>query len=302
MRPIGKGWGIMAGVGVAIVVGFAYRALRPPAQTKSLLLGDSLGVGLTKPLLALGIPLSSIAESGTTVRYWTTVGEEKLRQALKEKPAWVFVSLGANDTFNGDAYALMASSATAKLLAAIISTGAQVFWIGPPELPPIYNSRTPSQSVLDAIRAVVENTPGAMWLDNSAFNIPRSADQLHPTDAGYAAWANLLVDELSLFFVTLAPASTKTALSADDGAEPSPIPPPPSVVVTPAGWTRLQNAGRPLMVFALSVLAQRRPIGDLQTKSIDGRQIGALTEWHWDNHVDHTWKWHRGISLLTPTT
>jgi hypothetical protein len=55
-----------------------------------------------------------------------------------------------------------------------------------------------------------------------------------------------------------------------------------------------------MMVFALSVLAEKRPIGDLQTRNIDGRQIGALTEWHWDNHVDHMWKWHRGISLLVP--
>ncbi len=294
-------WGMFASAGAGLVLAFAYRARRPVTRGATLLVGDSLGVGLAKPLAALGMPLVSIAEPGTTVTYWIVVGGQRLRQALAEKPGWVFVSLGVNDAYNGDAYATTAASATASLLATLTESGAHVFWIGPPKLPSSYNNRTPSQAVLDAIRAVVDRTAGATWIDNAVVNIPRTADQLHPTDEGYAAWANLLVDELALFFVALQPASSdKTAFSADDIAEPSPRPPPPSVVSLPPGWVYLRDASRPMRVFALSILVQRRPIGDLQTKSIEGRQVGALTEWHWDDHVDHTWKWHRGISLLKP--
>lgn len=88
----------------------------------------------------------------------------------------------------------------------------------------------------------------------------------------------------------------KTESETDE--EPFPIPPPPSIVTTPPGWVRVPHATRAMMVFALTVLAQRRPIGDLQVGTVDGKEIGALTDWHWDNHVDHTWKWHRGISMV----
>lgn len=263
----------------------------PPA----LLVGDSLAVGLAGPFKSLGLAHRSIAVSGTTVDYWTKAGKARLRARLADKPGLVFVSLGANDAYAGPSYASTAADATTRLLTMIASSGAQVIWIGPPALPATYSGKPMAQPVIDAIRAVVESTAGAMWLDNSAFAIPRGPDQLHPTAAGYTSWANLLVDLLGQFFV--APGPAEASLRGDDD-EPAPRPDPPSIVTVPAGWTRLQNASRPMLVFGLTVLAQRRPLGDVQTKTIDGRSIGALTEWHWDNHVDHTWKWHRGISLL----
>jgi len=267
----------------------------PPA----LLVGDSLAVGLAGPFKSLGLAHRSIAVQGTTVDYWTKGGKTKLQSALAGKPGLVFVSLGTNDAYAGPSYASTAADATTRLLTTIASSGAQVIWIGPPALPPTYGGKPTAQSVIDAIRSVVEATAGAMWLDNSAFAIPRAADQLHPTAAGYSSWANLLVDLLGQFFVSPGPAETgtKAALEGDDD-EPSPRPDPPSAITVPEGWARLKNASRPMLVFGLTVLAQRRPLGDVQTKTIDGRSIGALTEWHWDNHVDHVWKWHRGISLL----
>lgn len=284
----------LASVGaIASAAWVAVRAKRglPPA----LLVGDSLAVGLAGPFKSLGLAHRSIAVSGTTVDYWTKGGKAKLQSALKGKPGMVFVSLGANDAYAGPSYASTAADATTRLLVTIASSGAQVIWIGPPALPATYAGKSKAQSVIDAIRAVVETTAGAMWLDNSAFAIPRGADQLHPTAAGYASWANLLVDLLGQFFVSPGPA--EAALQGDDD-EPSPRPDPPSIIAVPADWARLKNASRPMLVFGLTVLAQRRPLGDVQTKTIDGRSIGALTEWHWDNHVDHVWKWHRGISLL----
>ena len=80
--------------------------------------------------------------------------------------------------------------------------------------------------------------------------------------------------------------------------EPYPRPPPPQDVPVPDGWQRLKKSSPALDAFAVDVLHQRQPIGDVQTTVVDGRSVGALTEYHWDNHVDHTWKWHRGISLI----
>ncbi len=304
-------WGLvgLGGLGAAIAGFLARRAKTPkfvPAAPSSILLvGDSLGVGLAEPLKSLGLPLSSIAKEGTTIAYWLSLGKADLEHALKSKPTWVFVSLGTNDAYDSTNTPAKASAATSSFLDLCfgVGAGAQVFWIGPPSLPTSYGRRQLDRSIIDAIQQMVERTSASIWLDNAVVNIPRQGDQLHPTGPGYTAWAKLIVDELAQFFVEPGPSEsgTKAASLGDDAEEePSPRPPPPSEVTLPAGWVRMPQATRSMMVFALSVLAQRRPIGDLQTATVDGRQVGALTEWHWDNHVDHVWKWHRGISLLVP--
>lgn len=306
-------YGIGALVGLALIVLGRVLANRKRSvgALPTLLIGDSLGVGLAAAFRALGLSVESIAVSGTTVDYWVKAGSGKLfEQALvRGKPGSVFVSLGANDAYNGDSYASTAAASTRALLALISGStraGPQVFWIGPPKLPATYGGNLMSQAVLDAIRGVVETTDGARWLDSSAFDIARSDDHLHPTAAGYSNWATLLVAELGASFVTPSSATVKggiggVSLGADDSDEPIPRPNPPTVVVSPPpGWVHRKDASGPMMAFAISVLAQRRPMGDVQTAVIDGSRIGALTEWHWDNHVDHAWKWHRGISLLAP--
>lgn len=289
-------------VGVGLLAAAAAFLRRPRSSAKTsgpmLLLGDSLAVGLSGPLKSLGLPMQSIAIEGTTTEFWTTNGRARLAVALTPSIGTALISLGTNDAYAGESYAPRAFAATHQLLSTIIGAGAQVLWIGPPNLPSSYGSKRLNQSTIDTIRQVVESTDGALWLEHSNTNLPRQSDQLHPTQVGYVAWANLLVDELAQFFVSPGPTNMRNSIG--DDTEPSPIPPPPSVVPIPAGWTRLTNASRPMMVFALSVLAERRPIGDLKPGTVDGREVAALTEWHWDNHVDHTWKWHRGISLLVP--
>lgn len=289
-------------IGAGLLAAAAAFLRRPRSSARAsgpmLLLGDSLAVGLSGPFKSLGLPMQSIAIEGTTTEYWTTTGRARLATALTPSIGTVLVSLGTNDAYAGESYAPRALASTHQLLSTLIGAGAQVLWIGPPKLPSSYGSKLLSQGTLDTIRQVVEATDGALWLDHGNTNLPRQSDQLHPTQAGYLAWANLLVDELAQFFVS--PGPTDMSNSLGDDTEPSPIPPPPSVVPIPPGWDRLKNASRPMMVFALSVLAERRPIGDLKLGTVDGREVAALTEWHWDNHVDRTWKWHRGISLLVP--
>lgn len=192
------GLGLLAGIASII-------ARKRPATSSMLLVGDSLGIGLAIPLRALRLPLQSISVAGTTIDYWTTIGKPQLQAALRPSISVVFVSLGANDAYAGADDASIAAAATRQLLSVLLAANVQVFWIGPPKLPASYGGKTMSQSIVDAIRQVVETTNGAMWIDDSKFNLPRQEDQLHPTVAGNLAWANLLVDELAQFFVAPGP-------------------------------------------------------------------------------------------------
>jgi len=283
-----------AGLVAAVMRG---KGLNRGAPLPTVLVGDSMGVGLTSPLRMAGLPIHSIAVQGTTVEYWVNQGAAALQASLATKPGAVLVALGTNDAFNGDSYAPRAAAAAAKLLATIAASGAEIYWVGPPKLPASYGGKAPSQVVVDAIRNEVDAFGGgAFWVESSDLGITRSADGLHPTGAGYSYWSDIIVDRLGLAFV-----STADTLQGDTfGAD---IPPPPSPIVVPAGWTQLKGAVSPaLTAFAVSVLVQRRPIGDLLVSMIDGKSIGALTTWHYDNHVGHVLKWHRGISLLQEAT
>ena len=53
-----------------------------------------------------------------------------------------------------------------------------------------------------------------------------------------------------------------------------------------------------MTTLAQQVLAEQRPLGDVQQSVVGGQTIGAFTELHWDNHVDNEWKWHPGVSIL----
>lgn len=294
--------GALAGIVAAAATAIALRRKGSPVSASpSLLVGDSLAIGLANPFASLGMRFESIAISGTTVEYWTKGGLAKLQAELAKKPASVFVSLGTNDAFNGATYTATAAASTNMLLALIARTGALVFWIGPPSLPASYGGKLPSQAVIDGIREVVENTQGATWIDSSKATIARESDGLHPTMSGYYYWADLLVDDLAGSFVSPTNVGQPEKLG-EDSDEPFPRPPPPSVVVVPAGWVHTKTRTPAMTAFAVSVLAKRKPIGDLEISNVEGVRVGALTEWHWDNHVGGEWKWHRGISLLTPTS
>lgn len=89
----------------------------------------------------------------------------------------------------------------------------------------------------------------------------------------------------------------RTAVAIANGTK---RPAPPSKVVVPAGWYRMpDSAVTPAMTaFAEATLQQQKPLGDVQETDIAGKHVGALTEWHWDNHVGGVYQWHRGVSML----
>jgi len=165
---------------------------------KVLLVGDSLAVGLDSHFAMLGVPHDKAAVIGTTVQYWASgQGNAALKRALVEKPDLVLVSLSANDAFvpkvgNGD----IAVRETKSLLQQFKDAGAKVAWIGPPSLPPEYNGRKPDPRVILGIRETVLADPSNRWLDATGLNIPRAADLLHPTAAGYHLWAQDIINEL----------------------------------------------------------------------------------------------------------
>lgn len=301
--------GIIGGVVVAAIAAVAIVQRKRSSSSEALptvLIGDSLAVGLASPLRMAGLPLHSIPVAGTTIDYWLNKGKAALHQALATKPGGVLVVLGTNDALNGDEYAAKASAAAKELVELITSAGGTVFWIGAPTLPSSYGGKTFSQAVLDAIRTAVKALPDTVWIESSGFTIERSADKLHPTGAGYAHWSDLIVDQLVSKFVT--PDTVQGDVLSGDQPEPSPRPSPPSIVVIPPGWQRLALKKVPWQVanelqrYAVTVLVQKRPLGDLQPKTIEGKQYGVMTDLHWDDHSDNTWKWHRGMSLLEGIT
>jgi lysophospholipase L1-like esterase len=293
--------GALAGIVAAAATAIALRKKGSPVSaSRSSLVGDLFAHGLASPLRSLGLNFELLADSGSTVEYWTKGGLARLQAELAKKPSSVFVSLGMNDAFNGEAYATMAGASTNMLLAIINRAGGLIFWIGPPSLPS-YGGKLPSQAVIDAIRQVVENTPGATWIDSSTATIARQSGGLHPTLSGYYYWADLLVDDLAGSFVSPTDVGQAEKLG-EDSDEPFPRPRPPSVVVVPTGWVHTKTRTPATTAFAVAVLAKRKPIGDLEINNVEGVRVGALTEWHWDNHVGGEWKWHRGISLLVPSS
>jgi len=284
-------WAGLAG-GVALLGWGFSRAAAPRGRV--LLVGDSLAVGLAGPLRTLGINLDSSAVVGITIGYWLTTGAAKLHGALAAKPGLILISLGTNDAYSSATQERLEADAR-KLLAQLVASGAAVVWIGPPPLPSQYGSNLVDMQKLAAIQRAVESTQFATWIDSSGLQLPRAADGLHLTDAGYTTWAEILVRELA---EAQPETRARTTIFGED--PPEVVPPPPVNVKLPAGWKRLKFADMPtgMSAKAINVLAERRPLGDIQTWSMGGRTLGIFTELHWDDHVGNRWQWHRGVSAV----
>lgn len=298
--------GIVGGVAILAAIGAVLTKAtglnRPKGPT--LLIGDSLAVGLGPALVGLGLNLEHHGMVGAPIAYWNSSGQKILKDALARDPGLIIVVLGTNDAYNGDDYASNAADNARELLTQLGAKGAQVAWVSPPTLPAKYSGRNPSQAVIEAIRKVVQATPFASWIDSTTLNIPRSADTLHPTGEGYRAWANTLIEQLSeRWIVALSTPSTTTtpatALTGDVfGVD---VPPPPVVIKVPEGWVRSKGLRitSPIRAWLLNLLGSRLPLGDLQVKTFGNLELGALTDLHYDDHVGNKLQWHRGMSVLT---
>lgn len=180
---------ILAGAAVATGVGLAFvLGSRPKIGPSSrvLLIGDSLAVGLGPQLRSLAadddVPFLGIGVVGSTIRDWAHgARRSELMAALAAfDPNFILVSLGTNDEYLTAASAAAEEDDLDDLLALLAEYGV-VVWIGPPTLPKPTNGAV----------AMIEDT-GVPYFSSDRLDIPRAPDGIHPTVAGYGAWAGML--------------------------------------------------------------------------------------------------------------
>lgn len=156
----------------------------------TVLIGDSLAVGLEKPLkVEFGTePFQAFAKGGTSVAQWNAGSNgTQLTAALALPPKRMLVSLGTNDT-NSKVPADKLKTQVAELVSRIKEHGAEVIWLMPGILPWV------STNLDDAVRAT-----GVRMIQQPP--VPKS-DGIHPTGEGYKTWAKSIHDQLTTPQVT----------------------------------------------------------------------------------------------------
>lgn len=164
-------------------------AARASLPRRVVLVGDSLAVGLGRPLgtelKAAGAELKVCARVAANAGQFTEAGgfgTLGLAALLRDfKPELVFVSLGTNDTAPGSSVRDKLPARFALLRQRIEAAGARVVFLGPPPLP---WSREPIYQAAAAARLIV--APG----------VEQAPDHIHPTPAGNLAWAKFIRKEL----------------------------------------------------------------------------------------------------------
>lgn len=164
-----------------------------PGETRLLLVGDSLAVGLAPYLKDLAaaerIQFSSLATVGTRIDQWSD--NAALRERLQSfRPTVVLVSLGTNDEYMGGKDVVERQQAHLVRLVGLLMTAQpeHILWIGPPALP------KPTNGIVPMLK---EQIPGRDYFPSDQLTIPRGPDRIHPTARGYAGWAGAIWQWLS---------------------------------------------------------------------------------------------------------
>jgi len=168
-------WLAVAGVVAAIFI--ATTAGRPRRPLRVLLVGDSLAVGLTAPLRAdltrAGARFHAESQGGSSAALWRS---RLPALVAAHHPDLVLVSVGANDCRREDSPACVAfRDRTRDLVAIAEGAGARMLFLLPDWL-------TWSSVIADAL----DESAAAMY---PAVPVPVQPDRVHPTAAGYRAWA-----------------------------------------------------------------------------------------------------------------
>ena len=158
---------------------FAGIAMSNPKNKDILLVGDSLAVGLSAPMKALGkrddVHVHDEAKVGTTASYWVPRLPSILRA---RRPRVLAVSLGTNDAAIADRK--LASEALRGICKVAEELDVRLVWIAPPSLPARLTGAATVRATIDDCAPVV--------LDISE-GIERAPDGIHATGKGYATWA-----------------------------------------------------------------------------------------------------------------
>lgn len=180
------GLGLAAGMSAVGLVKLLSGPRIVRGKSRVFLLGDSLAVGLKPHLTMLAresrVAFEALAKEGTRIDQWAN--NAALLQRLEQfRPTLILVSLGTNDEYlSGNAPARQ-KPYLARLMSHLEATGAEVAWIGPPQLP------KPSNGIVALIRGSIRDSH---YFPSANLQIPRGPDGLHPTARGYASWAGAL--------------------------------------------------------------------------------------------------------------
>lgn len=191
MNPAGCPW-FWFGTALLLAQDGAAPASAQPKTRRVVLVGDSLAVGLAKPLGAelgaRGVALQVRAATGANAGAFTEgSGAQSLGKLLADfRPDVVLVSLGTNDTVPGaEALAKKLPARFALLASRSSAAGARVVFLEPPALPwsrePIHQAAAHAQAAL-IVAPAIEQAP----------------DRIHPTGAGYAAWSKFIASRKEL--------------------------------------------------------------------------------------------------------
>lgn len=166
-------------VGAAALI-FLLTAAQKRRVRRPLLVGDSLALGLRNPLAVelerRGLGLASATRGGTTAAYWAP----RLGALLREhQPDLVLISVGTNDCSTADLVTCKDFRAnTRDLMAQCHTAGVRVVFLLPPWL--AWRDRIAERL-----------TAGADSFEPTG-RVELQPDKIHPTGAGYRAWAGEL--------------------------------------------------------------------------------------------------------------
>ena len=202
------GYGLVAASAIGAIV-LAATGGKPKAKRQPLvregqrvvLIGDSLGVGLARPLAKLaaasGVTLDPQACGGTMVFQWvredtaypghdTTVAKKctfGLRYIRQAQPDVVLISLGTNDAYSQESVIAKEHEQVAQLVTAIREMGAQPVWIDPPKLAKAPNVPAMLQLIYSGPASEIPH------FESDEMDVSMSGDAIHPTGNGYDSWA-----------------------------------------------------------------------------------------------------------------
>lgn len=220
--------------------------LRKPEKT--MLVGDSLGVGLAKPLGELLPPMVNESIGGTRTRHWH--GPTIQAAIAKHSPTRIIISSGTNDIAAVNSSAVGAPSAEEERehVRAVIETArkakARLLWIGPPPLPFKNGSAFREMLLEETSKAGVP-----MFDSVSSVQVERAGDGIHMTPAGYAQWAKQIASwSNSQALADRASYETSASFAGYPGAMKAPTGIPKDTILACRGVAEADTATRRAML------------------------------------------------------
>jgi lysophospholipase L1-like esterase len=176
-------------LGALVILSAAQRGSTGPStirvQGPVALIGDSIAVGLSGPLgelmRTLGLTFFWNAEQGTNARQWV----QRIDSVLARRPRTVFINLGGNDAASAALTSEFAQNIK-RIVEKTRAAGAQPILLEPPSRP---------SSSFAVIQQGLRSTGAPVLVPSPA--IPRAADGVHFTGAGYQMWAEDIAEMLT---------------------------------------------------------------------------------------------------------